>query len=46
MKKINRPKDRWDNILDIFLSDRFKKSNNDEIIKKKSMAKKWRLFDH
>ena len=33
MKKINRPKDRWDNILDIFLSDRFKKSNNDEIIK-------------
>ena len=33
MKKINRPKDRWDNILDKFLSDRFKKSNNDEIIR-------------
>ena len=33
MKKIKKPKDKWDNILEKFVSVFFKKSNKDEIIK-------------
>jgi len=34
MKKINRPKDRWDNILDIFLWTDFEKCTVNDDIKK------------